>query len=128
MYATSRISGSRPHSIARPDDIKARFAFVGDSFVEFQPLSRTLPQAVEERFVAKGKTGIETINFGVSGTGIQSYFYRLRTVAMAWRNTAPMIARIRRAVSSRPRASTFFRIASTSAALIAAIGRLPISG
>ena len=70
------------HSIARPPDIKARFAFVGDSFVEFQPLSRTLPQAVEERFVARGTTGVETINFGISGTGIQSYFYRLRDVVM----------------------------------------------
>lgn len=72
----------RAHSITRPRDTKARFAFVGDSFVEFQPLSRTLPQAVEQRFTARGTTGIETINFGVSGTGIQSYFYRLRDVAM----------------------------------------------
>src|SRR6478672_8911223 len=72
----------REHVIARPRDIKARFAFVGDSFVEFQPLSRTLPQAVEERFAAKGTTGIETMNFGISGTGVESYFYRLRDVAM----------------------------------------------
>ena len=72
----------RAHSIDRPPDIKARFAFVGDSFVEFQPLSRTLPQAVEQRFLARGTSGVETINFGISGTGIQSYFYRLRDVAM----------------------------------------------
>ena len=78
----------RAHSIARPRDVKARYAFVGDSFVEFQPLSRTLPQAVEERFVARGTTGVETINFGVSGTGIQSYFYRLRDVAMKFRPDA----------------------------------------
>jgi hypothetical protein len=70
------------HSIDRPPDIKARFAFVGDSFVEFQPLSRTLPQAVEQRFLARGTSGVETMNFGISGTGIQSYFYRLRDVAM----------------------------------------------
>jgi hypothetical protein len=72
----------RTHTIARPPDVRARFAFVGDSFVEFQPLSRTLPQAVEDRFRARGTAGVETINFGVSGTGIQSYFYRLRDVAM----------------------------------------------
>lgn len=78
----------KAHPLARPHDIKARFAFVGDSFVEFQPLSRTLPQAVEERFVARGTTGVETINFGVSGTGIQSYFYRLRDVVMKFRPDA----------------------------------------
>src|SRR5262245_59479779 len=35
----------KEHSVDLPRDVKARFAFVGDSFVEFEPLSRTLPQA-----------------------------------------------------------------------------------
>ena len=50
--------------------------------VEFELLPRTLPQMVEERLAAAGATGIETMNFGVSGTGIESYFYRLRDVVM----------------------------------------------
>ena len=72
----------REHSISRPPDIRSRIVFVGDSFVEFQGLSRTLPAMVEEKFAAMGQAGIETINLGVSGTGLNSYYYRLRDVAL----------------------------------------------
>jgi hypothetical protein len=72
----------REHSISRPPDTRSRIVFVGDSFVEFQGLSRTLPAMVEEKFAAMGQAGIETINLGVSGTGLNSYYYRLRDVAL----------------------------------------------
>jgi hypothetical protein len=48
-------------------------------------------------------------------------------VAMAYRNTMPQVLRSRRAVSYRPRASTLRRTASTSGAVISAMGRSPIA-
>ena len=72
----------KEHANDRSPGVRARFAFVGDSFVEFEPLPLTLPQMVDERLKAAGATGFETMNFGVSGTGIESYFYRLRDVVM----------------------------------------------
>ncbi len=70
------------HSSVRPSGVRARFAFVGDSFVEFDPLPLTLPQSTEKHLQAMGGTGFEAMNFGVSGTGIESYFYRIRDVVM----------------------------------------------
>ena len=55
--------------------------FIGDSFLEALPTSRSLPAAVEQRFAAVGRTDTEAINLGVSGTGPPSYYYRLRDVS-----------------------------------------------
>jgi lysophospholipase L1-like esterase len=59
-----------------------RTAFIGDSFVEFQPLRQSLPEAVEERLLRRSKKAVEAVNFGISGTNPQSYYYRLRDVAL----------------------------------------------
>ncbi len=59
-----------------------RTVFVGDSFVEFQPLRKSLPAAVEERLLKQSKRTVEAINFGISGTNPRSYYYRLRDVAL----------------------------------------------
>src|SRR5258708_3248023 len=72
----------RERSVARPPDIRFRSVLVGDSFIESLLASETLPAAVERLFAAEGRTGIEAINLGVSGTGPRSYFYRLRDVAL----------------------------------------------
>src|SRR5262249_42559306 len=42
----------------------------------------TVPAAVERLFTAEGRTGVEAVNLGVSGTSPRSYFYRLRDVAL----------------------------------------------
>lgn len=59
-----------------------RTAFVGDSFVEFQSLRQSLPEAVEERLLRQSKKAVEAVNLGISGTNPQSYYYRLRDVAL----------------------------------------------
>ena len=59
-----------------------RTAFVGDSFVEFQPLRRSLPAAVEERLLKESKKVFEAVNLGISGTNLRSYYYRMRDVAL----------------------------------------------
>lgn len=59
-----------------------RTAFVGDSFVEFQPLRQSLPAAVEERLLKQSKKAFEAVNFGISGTNPRSYYYRMRDVAL----------------------------------------------
>lgn len=59
-----------------------RTVFVGDSFVEFQPLRKSLPAAVEERLLQDAKKPVEAVNLGISGSGVASYYYRLRDVAL----------------------------------------------
>jgi lysophospholipase L1-like esterase len=59
-----------------------RTVFVGDSFVEFQPLRKSLPAAVEERLLQGAKKPVEAVNLGISGSGVPSYYYRLRDVAL----------------------------------------------
>ena len=59
-----------------------RTVFVGDSCVEFQPLRKSLPAAVEERLLQGAKKPVEAVNLGISGSGVPSYYYRLRDVAL----------------------------------------------
>ncbi|MDP2376750.1 SGNH/GDSL hydrolase family protein [Reyranella sp.] len=72
----------RERSVAKPAGVGFRSVFIGDSFLEALPTSRSLPAAVEQRFAAVGRTDTEAINLGVSGTSPPSYYYRLRDVAL----------------------------------------------
>lgn len=72
----------REHAFGPPPTGTVRTAFIGDSFVEFQPLRKSLPAAVEERLLKQSKKAIEAVNLGISGTGPRSYYYRLRDVAL----------------------------------------------
>jgi hypothetical protein len=72
----------RERSVVRPPDIRFRSVLVGDSFIESLLAGETVPAAVERLLAAQGRTGIEAINLGISGTGPRSYFYRLRDVAL----------------------------------------------
>jgi hypothetical protein len=73
----------RERSLIRPHDVYLRSVFVGDSFVEFLPLPKSLPAAVEARFAERDHRPIEAIDLGISGTGPISYYYRIRDVALA---------------------------------------------
>lgn len=72
----------REHAFGPAPTGTVRTAFIGDSFVEFQPLRKSLPAAVEERLLKQSKKAIEAVNLGISGTGPRSYYYRLRDVAL----------------------------------------------
>jgi hypothetical protein len=72
----------RERAIAKPPGVRLRSVFVGDSFIESLLAAETVPAAVERLFAENGRTGIEAINLGVSGTGPRSYFYRLRDVGL----------------------------------------------
>jgi hypothetical protein len=72
----------RERTVARPPGVRFRSVFVGDSFVETGLVEDTVPAAVERLFAAEGRTAIEAINLGVSGTSPRSYFYRVRDVAL----------------------------------------------
>ena len=72
----------RERTFDRPPRAGFRTVFVGDSFLEHMPTSRSLPAAVEELFRRVGQEGTEAINLGISGTGPISYYYRLRDVAL----------------------------------------------
>jgi len=72
----------RERGVVRPADVRFRSVLVGDSFIESQLAAETVPAAVERLLAAEGRTGIEAISLGVSGTGPRSYFYRLRDVAL----------------------------------------------
>ena len=72
----------REHAFGPAPAGTVRTVFVGDSFVEFQPLRQSLPEAVEERLLKQSKKTVEAVNFGISGTNPQSYYYRLRDVAL----------------------------------------------
>lgn len=72
----------RARSFARPAGVKLRSVIVGDSFVEGFFVSAPLPERMEQRWAAGGRTDIEAINFGVLGTNPQHYYYRIRDIAL----------------------------------------------
>jgi hypothetical protein len=73
----------RERAISRASGIEARVVVVGDSFVENYASRLSLPAAIEQYFLAEGKTAPEVVNLGVSGTGPPSYYFRLKEVGLA---------------------------------------------
>jgi hypothetical protein len=72
----------RPRTFAWPAGIDFRSVLVGDSFLEGFNVRGPLSQFVEDRLRQAGRTGMETINFGVSATGPRQYYYRIKDVAL----------------------------------------------
>ncbi|MFO1161127.1 MAG: SGNH/GDSL hydrolase family protein [Reyranellaceae bacterium] len=70
----------RPRSFVRPADVAFRSVMVGDSFLEGLMLASPLPARVELRWREAGQADMEAINLGVSATGPQQYYYRIRDV------------------------------------------------
>ena len=73
----------RERTLAKPSDVRFRSIFIGDSFVESAFTRYKLPEAVESKLAAAGRTDVEAVNLGISATNPRSYFYRLRDVALS---------------------------------------------
>ncbi|CAN5883549.1 hypothetical protein BH11PSE3_BH11PSE3_03610 [soil metagenome] len=72
----------RPRSFARPPGVAFRSVLVGDSFLEGPYLKAPLSALVEKRLAVAGRSDMEAINFGVSATGPQQYYYRIKDVGL----------------------------------------------
>lgn len=75
----------RPRTIARPDGVAFRAAFVGDSFLEHYFARSALPALIEDRWHRSGLTQAEAINFGVTATGPRQYYWRMKNTVLATR-------------------------------------------
>jgi hypothetical protein len=78
----------RPRTFERPADVRFRSVLVGDSFLEGPFLRAPLSSFLEQRLATSGNADMEAINLGVSGTGPQQYYYRIKNVALALRPDA----------------------------------------
>jgi len=82
----------RPRTFARPPGVRFRSVLVGDSFLEGAFLKQPLSAFVEQRMNGTGSNDVEAINFGVSATGPQQYYYRIRDVGLALKPDAIVMA------------------------------------
>lgn len=81
----------RPRTFERPADVRFRSVLVGDSFLEGPFLKAPLSAFVEQRLAASGNADMEAINLGVSGTGPQQYYYRIKDVGLALKPDAILL-------------------------------------
>ena len=72
----------RERTIEKPVGVGSRIAIVGDSFVENFGIRLSLPAAIERKLSAR-TSSMEIVSLGVSATGVASYYYRLKDVALA---------------------------------------------
>jgi hypothetical protein len=70
----------RPRSFDRPADVAFRSVLVGDSFLEGLMLTSPLSARIEALWREGGRADMEAINLGVTATGPQQYYYRIREV------------------------------------------------
>ncbi len=82
----------RPRTFARPPGVRFRSVLVGDSFLEGAFLKQPLSALVEQRINGAGDNDVEAINFGVSATGPQQYYYRIKNVGLALKPDAIVMA------------------------------------
>jgi len=69
-------------AIERPVDIRFRSVFVGDSFLEGMFALSPLSELVAKDWAKDGVKDSEAINLGISATGPQQYYYRVKDVAL----------------------------------------------
>ncbi len=82
----------RPRTFERPPGVRFRSVLVGDSFLEGPFLKQPLSAFVEQRMNGTGNNAVEAINFGVSATGPQQYYYRMKHVGLALKPDAIVMA------------------------------------
>lgn len=70
----------RPRSFERPANVTFRSVLVGDSFLEGLMLTSPMPARIEALWRDSGFADMEAINLGVTATGPQQYYYRIREV------------------------------------------------
>lgn len=70
-------------SVVKPADVDFRAVLIGDSFLEGGFVSKPLPAQVEDHWPRASRRGFEAINLGVSATDPDSYYYRIRNVALS---------------------------------------------
>jgi len=71
----------RERSLTRPDDVRFRVAFIGDSFTENNFLP-SVSEELEKIWTSRGIVGREAINLGVAATSPEQYLFRLRQVGL----------------------------------------------
>lgn len=76
-------------AIEKPIDVASRVVIVGDSFVENYASRLSLPVAIGQNLPARPTT--EILSLGVSGSGIVSYYYRLRDIGLAISSDAVVV-------------------------------------
>lgn len=72
----------RERSIERPPGVSFRSVLVGDSFLEGVAISAPLSERIEGIWAEAGHRDREAINLGVSATGPQEYYYRIRNFGL----------------------------------------------
>jgi hypothetical protein len=68
--------------VARPAGVGFRCLFVGDSVLDGTFSRAAVPARVEGLLLAAGRSDIEAVNLGVTGTGPVEYYARLRDIAL----------------------------------------------
>jgi hypothetical protein len=69
-------------SFVRPEGIRFRCVLVGDSFLEGPLVTRAVGQRIEKLWSEAGHHDMEAINLGVSATGPEQYYYRIKNIAL----------------------------------------------